>query len=311
MSIVNVIGHKVPDTDSIISALVFAEYLVKSGVEAKAFRLGELNNETRFIFDNVGADVPELSTGFEASSKIALVDHNEKSQTVDNIDELDLEYIVDHHKIGALSTSKPIFVRFENIGSTNTLLYKMYSEASFEISKTNAILMISAIISDTLLFRSPTTTSEDVKAIEELNKIALIDDLEGYALKMFNAKSDLGDISVGDLIKLDYKEFDVGNFKIGAGTIETTNPDYSLNRKTEIVSKMQEIKSENRLDIIILSVVDILNEKNITIISDEHDEKIVKDVFGVASSDNLADLGARISRKKQIIPQLTEYYNKL
>lgn len=310
MNMINVVWHKIPDTDSVVAALVFADYLNKLWIEAKAFRLWEINNETKFILEKFWVKAPDLVNAFESWSKIALVDHNEKSQATDNIDELDLVYIVDHHKIWALSTTSPIFARFEWLWSTNSILYKMFIEASFEISKINASLIISAIISDTLFFRSPTTTSEDKKIVEELNKIAQIENLENFSLEMFNAKSDLWDISATDLIKLDYKEFEVEWKKFWAWTVETTNPDYSLSRKDEIIETMKKIKNESWLTMMILSIVDILNEKNVTFAPEDFEIKVLKDVFWAETIDNLADLWSRISRKKQIIPQLTQYFSK-
>ncbi|EKE26938.1 MAG: hypothetical protein ACD_4C00114G0004 [uncultured bacterium (gcode 4)] len=310
MSHIYVTGHKIPDTDSIISAIIFSEYLNQKWIEAKAYRLWELNNETRYILEKVWISEPELLVNIESWSKMALVDHNEKSQTIDNIDELELEYIVDHHKIWNLSTNNPIFIRTEKVCSTNSVLFKMFKESNLVISKQYATLMLSAILSDSLGFRSPTTTPEDKIIVEELNEIAWISDLESFAMDMFKAKSDLWDISIEDLIKIDYKEFEFWSKKIWVWTVETTNPDYSLSRKNEIIEWMKKIKNEFSLDFIMLSIVDIINEKNITIIPGESESIVLNEVFSTKEENNLVDLWSRISRKKQIIPQLTEYFNK-
>lgn len=199
-------------------------------------------------------------------------------------------------------------MRIEPVGCACTVIYSIFKEKGYTPDATIARLMISAIISDTLYFRSPTTTSFDHQAIEELNKIAHIADLEAYSMEMFNAKSDLGDITVRDLIMMDYKNFDAGNKKFGAGTVETTNPEFALSRKQEILLMLKEIKAEQNLDFILLSVVDILQEKNISLVADENDAHIVKEVFGAETRDGLADLGNKISRKKQIAAPLSQYF---
>ena len=144
----------------------------------------------------------------------------------------------------------------------------------------------------------------------ELNEIAKIPNIEEYAMEMFKAKSDLWDISIEELIKIDYKEFNINSNKLGVWSVETTNPNYSLSRKSEIISGMQKIKKDTKLDFIMLSVIDILNEKNITILSDDTDSEVIRDIFWTDVIANLADLWPRISRKKQVIPELTAYFNK-
>ena len=174
-----------------------------------------------------------------------------------------------------------------------------------------ALLMISAIISDTLYFRSPTTTQFDRTVVEELNAIAGIENLESYSLEMFDAKSNLGDISVRQIIMLDYKNFEAGGKKFGAGVAETTNPSFILNKKSEIIAELNKIKAEQNVDFIMLSVVDILNEKNTTIVANTDDEKTIKEVFHADTHDGLADLENRVSRKKQIAPPITDYFTSL
>lgn len=305
-----VFGHKTPDTDSIVSSMVYTQFLASKWLEVKNIKLWEINNETKFILDKAWVQAPETVMNLEVGSKVFLLDHNENSQTIDNIAELELVGIVDHHKIGSLSTKDPIEVRFEKLGSSASLVYKIMKENEATPTKTQALLLLSAIISDTLFFRSPTTTEDDKVYVQELNKIAEISNLEAYSLEMFNAKSDLWDIAVEDLIKLDYKEFDFSGVKAWVGTIETTNPWYTLGRKEEVIAWMKKIKTESGLDFILLSVVDILNETNTTFVVGELEEKAVQEVFGAATTDNLADLGNRLSRKKQIVPQLTEYFEK-
>ncbi len=305
-----VVGHKVPDTDCVLSAIIACDYLEKKWYHtATAYIQGWLNKETEFLLNQLNVATPEITTTLPAGSSVCLVDHNETFQTLDNLDELNVEWVIDHHKLN-FTTPTPLNMRVEPICSTGSILYKMYKEAGFEVSKEIGTLMLACILSDSLLFRSATTTKEDTILAKELQKITEIDDLEAFAMPMFNAKSDLGDMDVIDLIKYDYKEFDLHGTKAGIGTLETTNPGYGLGRKDEILAGLEKIKSEDKLDFIMLSIVDIIGEKNTTIVLDGNDTKIVEEVFSATSQDNLVDLKNRLSRKKQVVPALTEYFAK-
>ncbi len=308
MADIIVLGHKSPDTDAICSALVWAQYLKDQGVDAQAIRLGEPNNETTYVLEKAGVALPEFLTELPEGQKIVLTDHNEAGQSINNRGSYKIVGIVDHHKIADLETSEPIAMRIEPVGCACTVIYAIFKEKGYTPNANIARLMVSAIISDTLYFRSPTTTAFDRQAIEELNKIAAITNLEAYSMEMFNAKSDLGDITIRDLVMMDYKTFESGGKKFGAGTVETTNPAFALGKKAEIVAKLNELKTEQSLDFIMLSVVDILQEKNISIIANEHDAHIVQEVFSAETHDGLADLGNRLSRKKQIAAPLSEYF---
>lgn len=306
----NVIWHKIPDTDSVVSAIVAASYFNKLWIEATACILGEINNETRFLLEYAGEASPKLIESLPWWSIVCLVDHNENSQTIDNIWDLKLFWIIDHHKFWWLSTSNPMYVRTEPLCSTASIVYKIMKENNIEISKSEAILLIWAIISDSLYFRSPTSTDEDKNIILNLNEIAKIHNLEEFSLKLFEAKSDLWDISAHDLVKVDFKEFEVNWNKLWIWVIETTNPSYSLNRKEELLKAMEEIKLSTSLNYILLSVVDILDEKNTTFVLSEKEIDLVKSVFGIDTKDNIANLWKVLSRKKQIIPQITDYLSK-
>ncbi|MDD5213391.1 MAG: manganese-dependent inorganic pyrophosphatase [Candidatus Gracilibacteria bacterium] len=309
MKQINVVGHKIPDTDCTLSAIVFADYLNKKGYEAKPYIQGELNKETEYLLETLNIAKPEIATSFPEGTRVALVDHNEKSQTLDNIGDLDLEWVVDHHKVD-FSTSAPLNIRMEAICSTSSILYKMYKESGFEISKEIGTMMLAGILSDSLLFKSATTTKEDVIIAEELKSITQITDFEKFAMPMFDAKSDLGDMDPEDIVKYDYKEFEINGHKIGVGTLETTNPGYALGRKNELLEAMKRIKEKSSLNFIFLSVVDIIGMKNISMVLDGDDSEVVKSVFDTEVTDNLADLKMRLSRKKQIIPDLTEFFTK-
>ncbi|MFA5917429.1 MAG: manganese-dependent inorganic pyrophosphatase [Candidatus Gracilibacteria bacterium] len=304
-----IFGHKAPDTDSICSSLIFAQYLKNKGYNPKVYKLGNLNNETAYLLNMLNIEVPESISTLPSGTKIAIVDHNEKAQTIDNIDMLEIEYIIDHHKF-SVNTNSPLFIRAERLCSTASVLYKMYKENGLPISKEIGTLMLAAILSDSLLFRSATTTKEDTIIAEELKNITQINDFKKFMSPLFEAKSDLGDLDIESLIKYDYKEFEVAGKMLGVGTLETVNPSYALGRKKEILKGLKSIKQNSGLSFIMLSVVDIFGEKNTTIVLDGDDSKIVENIFNTKVIDNLADLKNRLSRKKQVVPELTEYFNK-
>lgn len=307
----HIIGHKNPDTDTIASAIVYEDFLKQKGGEAKAFALGKINNETRFVFEKFGVEEPEHVTEFPHGVEIVLLDHNEESQSVDNLGDLDIVEIIDHHKI-KLETDKPISIRIEPVGSSCTIIAKKYLEDEagngVKLSKTNAALLIAGIISDTLFFRSPTTTETDKKMVEKLNELAGIQDLEKFSLKMFDAKSDLGDIPVEDLVRLDYKVFEFGGDNYGIGVMETTNKDYGINRKDEIVEKMKEIKEKDGLKGVFFAIIDILNEEGYALTSGDSETELFTKLFGAQNQDGVLFVPGLVSRKKQIVPKFEEHF---
>lgn len=309
MKKISVIWHKNPDTDATFSAIIMAEYLSFKWYKATPYIQWELNKETLYLLGAFNISTPEIRASLDSEIEVCLVDHNESSQAPDNISDCHVSWLVDHHKI-SFETATPLYMRVEPLCSTASILYKMYRESGFEIPKQTATMMLGCIMSDSLLWKSPTTTQEDKDIAYELQKIADISSLEDFAMPMFQAKSDLGDMPVKDLIQYDYKIFDFNGYKCGVGTLETTNPSYGLGRKNEILQWLKTLKSEQNLDFIMLSVVDILEEKNSTIALDGNDAEVVEAVFSTHMKNNIADLWARLSRKKQIAPDLTEYFNK-
>ncbi len=309
MNMLFVLWHKNPDTDAILSAMIYARFSQAMGKEATPIRLGELNNETKFVLEKLNWITPELHHTLPAGSEIVLTDHNELSQTIDNFHELTLKGIVDHHKC-TITTSEPTEIIIVPIASTCSVIYWLWKSMGMEIPQDVAQAMLMGLISDTLFFRSPTTTSYDKQLADELNAIAKFDNLEQLSLEMFAAKSYLGEMSVRELVTMDYKTFESNWKTFGAGTIETTNPAYVLDRKDEIIADLIALKAEQNLDMIMLSVVDILNEHNITIVPTDVDAYVIKAVFDIDTTNNLADLGNRISRKKQLAGPLTDYFAK-
>jgi len=306
---IKVVWHKIPDTDCTLAAIILADYLNKKWIySATPYIQGKLNKETEYLLKLLNIKTPEIKNSFPAWTSVALVDHNETFQTLDNLSELNVEFIIDHHKVD-FSCPSPLNMRVEKICSTCSILYKMYNESNIEISKEIWTMMLAWILSDSLLFKSATTTKEDIEITEKLKEITWITDFESFSMPMFNAKSDLWDMSAKDVVKYDYKEFEVNWTKAWIGTLETTNPNYALWRKEELVKAMEEIKNESNLDFILLSVVDIIWEKNISMVLEWKDSKIIEEVFWTKVENNLADLKRRLSRKKQIVPDLTNYFN--
>lgn len=309
MVIKYVVSHKSPDTDTICSSIMYSKFLKLKGIESKAIKLGNLNNETKFVLEKFEFEVPETKLELEEGSQIILVDHNEESQSIDNRDKYKIVEVIDHHKFD-FSTKEPLKIRAEPIGSTCSIVSKMFFENNLELTQNEASILISAIISDTLYFRSPTTTKEDIELVSKLNEIAKIQDLKEYSLKLFERKSDLGDISIEKIIKMDYKTFNISGRKFGIGVMETTSPDFGISRKKEIISKLNEIKEDDNLDFVFLSIVDILNEENLTLFGDDETGNLLKDVFNAELNANIANLKRVLSRKKQIVPKLEEYFSK-
>lgn len=189
-----IFGHKSPDTDSICSSLVMEKFDKNLGFDVEAVRLGEVNKETAYVLNYLGIEAPRMIDCVEDGQAVVLVDHNEFSQSVDGIEKAKIETVVDHHRIANFQTAEPLYYRAEPVGCTSTILYKKFKEENMAIEKKEAVLMLSAIVSDTLLFKSPTCTKEDKKACEELARIAEID-INTYGLDMLKAGTDLSDFT--------------------------------------------------------------------------------------------------------------------
>ncbi|WP_424950373.1 manganese-dependent inorganic pyrophosphatase [Deinococcus sp.] len=308
-----VFGHLNPDTDAVTAALVYAHLLRRQGREATAYRLGELNFETAFVLREAGINAPELLESLPAGHEVALVDHNESAQSLPGLKTLTVTHVVDHHRLGDLETSQPATLRFDPVGCTATVLLRLHLEANLHVEATDARLLLSAILSDTLHFRSPTTTPADREAVAFLAPIAGVADVTAYALSLFAAKSDLGDTPASTLLKMDYKVFpfghqDRGAQKWGLGVIETTNPGYVFGRQAELFSAMNAEKAAGGLDGLLLSVVDILAGTNHMLVAGPSEAAVIQAAFGAAVQNGVADLGDRISRKKQIVPTLEAYF---
>ncbi|MED4462410.1 manganese-dependent inorganic pyrophosphatase [Metabacillus fastidiosus] len=305
MEKVLIFGHKSPDTDTICSAIAYAELKNKLGVNAEPVRLGEINGETKYALDHFKVDVPRLVEKVAAEAKnVILVDHNERQQSAEDIDQVRVLEVIDHHRIANFETSDPLYYRAEPVGCTATILNKLYKENGVEIRKEIAGLMLSAIISDSLLFKSPTCTDEDIAAAKELAEIAGVDSAS-YGLEMLKAGADLSDKTIADLITLDAKEFQMGDSKVEIAQVNAVDTNDVLARQAEIEAALQEVIAQKQLDLFVFVVTDILNNDSVALALGNK-VSAVEEAYGVKLDNNLAVLKGVVSRKKQIVPVLTD-----
>lgn len=308
-----VIGHKNPDTDSICSALSFTNLLKKLGKEAVAARAGEINKETAFALDYFKMEKPQLVTDVHAKdgeekTQLYLVDHNEGTQTVDGADDARILGIIDHHRLGGLQTSEPLFMRLDKVGCTNTILTELYQQHKVVPSKQIAGLMLSAIISDTVLFKSPTCTERDKKAVAYLADIAGVD-VQKYGMELLKAGSDVGNMSDEQIVKNDLKEFVLSGYRVIVSQTSVMDSEEILKRKDALLENMAKVCQKENYDMSLIMITNILTEATNLLFTDKARD-IVKEAFGKETKDNMIYLPGVMSRKKQIIPQITEAAKK-
>lgn len=299
-----IFGHRNPDTDTITSSLVMANLEKALGNEdAVACRLGNINKETEYVLNYLGIEAPELIEGVEDGANVILVDHNSPKESIENLENVNILKVVDHHKI-ALETSYPLYYRAEPVGCTETVMYKLYKENNVEVDKEIATLMLSAIISDTLLLKSPTTTAEDIKTVEELAGIAGIDP-QTYGLDMLKAGTDLSSFSIDEILHLDAKKIDFKEVKAMVNQVNTASIPEVMKMKEDLEARMNEIIVEENLDLFMLLITDIVNS-NSQVIALGKNASLVEKAYGVKLEENTALLEGVVSRKKQVVPIMTE-----
>ena len=296
-----IFGHKNPDTDTICSSLVKQILEEKDGnTDFKVVRLGNVNKETQYVLNYLNIEAPELIEKVEDGQKVILIDHNEFNQSADGIENAKILEVVDHHRICNFQTTDPLFYTARPYGCTSTILYNEFKVRNINIEKKEAILMISAIVSDTLLLKSPTTTKFDKDALEELEKIAGINVSE-YGLEMLKAGTDLDDFSEEELVNLDAKKFEKDGVKCVIAQVNTVSIEDVLKRKEKLEEAMNNEISKNGLDLIILAITDILNSNSQIIVLGNRKDIVEKTT---KLENNMAFLEGVVSRKKQLLPMV-------
>ncbi|MEG0293934.1 manganese-dependent inorganic pyrophosphatase [Enterococcus sp.] len=308
MSKILIFGHQNPDTDAIGAAIAYANLQKALGKDAEAVALGTPSEETQYALDYFKLAAPRvISSVKEETTDVMLVDHNEFQQSVSDIAELNILAVVDHHRIANFETANPLYYRCEPVGCTSTIIFKLYKEAGIELPQAVAGMMLSAIVSDTLLFKSPTCTPEDVTAANELAAIAQVE-LEVYGLAMLKAGTNLSDKSVETLIDLDAKSFTMGDKVVRVAQVNTVDLNEVFDRQADLEAVMAKENQANNYDLFLLIATDILASDSELLVVGEPVANVEK-AFGTTLTNNRAFLPGVVSRKKQVVPQLTESFN--
>ena len=299
-----VFGHKAPDTDSTGSPLIWEWYLNHTGMEAKAALLGTPNTEATFVAKKWGFELPQIIGDVDADQKCVVVDTNNPAELPAGINGADVIAIIDHHKLtGGLETKGPINITIRPLACTATIMHQMMGDDAKKMPEGIKGLMLSCILSDTLAFRSPTTTAVDKDLAEALAKDLKID-IQSYADEMFAAKSDVSAFSEAELLRMDSKEYEVGGKKFRVSVLETTSPKTVLDRKDALVAAMPTVAKEDGVDQVLLFVVDILKEEATLLVPNDLTKTVAEKSFDAKVEGDTVVLPGVMSRKKQIIPAL-------
>lgn len=302
-----VFGHKSPDTDSTGSPIIWAWYMNEVlGDPAEAVLLGEPNTEANFVVSKWECDKPRIAGSFEDGQKAVIVDTNNPAELPANVNALDIRQIIDHHKlVGGLETKGPIDITVRPLACTATIMHDLMGADAAKMPAQIKGVMLSCILSDTLEFRSPTTTETD-KALAETLAAELGVDVAAYAAEMFEAKSDVSAFSDAELLRMDSKEYEVGGRKFRVSVLETTAPRLILDRKDSLMSAMETVAAEDGVDQVLLFVIDILNEEATLLVPNALVKTLAEKSFATVCGDaDTIVLPGIMSRKKQIIPNLT------
>ncbi len=297
-----IFGHKNPDTDSICSSMSYQALNEKNGRKTKVVRLGNVNKETQYVLDYLKIEAPELIEKVEENQEVILVDHNEFDQSVEGIEKAKILEVIDHHKIGHFKTSEPLYYTAKPYGCTATILFEEFKQKNYTIDRKEAVLMASAIISDTLLLKSPTTTEHDIQALHELAQISNIN-LEEYGIDMLKAGTDLDDYSAEELINLDAKEATSNGVKFVIAQVNTVSIEDVLKREEELKLAINNTIKEKGLSLFVFAITDILNS-NSEIIALGEKANIIKTAFGKELENDRVFLEGVVSRKKQLMPNI-------
>ena len=304
---IKVFGHFSPDTDSTGSPLIWAWYLTHiRNTPAEAVLLGDPNTEAKFALKHWGFDQPEILQDLAPGTPVVIVDTNNPDELPKGINEADIQGIIDHHKlVGGLETKGPIDITIRPLACTATIMYELIGKHMAQAPRGVKGMMLSCILSDTLEFRSPTTTQTD-KAVAHALAEELGVDIGDLAAQMFAAKSDVSAFSDAELLKMDAKKYKVGDKTFRISVLETTAPDQILSRKDALVAAMPRVAAEDGADEVMLFVIDILNEEATLLVPNDTVRKVAEKSFNVTVSGDTILLPGVMSRKKQIIPVLTQ-----
>jgi manganese-dependent inorganic pyrophosphatase len=306
-----VFGHQNPDTDAIGSSMSFA-YLRENApfgaMNTEAVALGEVNEETAFALNSFGLEAPRVvkSAKDEGVDTVILTDHNEFQQSISDIEDVTIFGVIDHHRVDNFHTAGPLFMRVEPVGSASSIVYRAFLENNLEIPKALAGMMLSGLISDTLLLKSPTTHPTDFKVAEELAKIAGVN-LQEYGLAMLKAGTNLATKSAEELIDIDAKTFELNGSKVRVAQVNTVDIPEVLERLGEIKAAIKAYMSAGAFDDFVFMITDIVNSNSEIVEIGAHSDK-VEAAFGFKLVDDHAFLAGAVSRKKQVVPQLTESF---
>lgn len=304
-----VVGHKNPDTDSVASAIAYAELKKKEGYDAIPVVAGEVNKGTKLVLEKFGVAAPKTMDFTKTPEAcVILVDHNEEGQRADGIIKEHVLEVIDHHRFADFSSADPIFIRVQPVGATSTIIARMYQVRKHIPERGVAGLMLSAILTDTLMFKSPTTTEMDKEMADWLNEIVNID-MFAHAKEIFKAKSDISDMSINAVINKDYKEFEfTAGVKAAVAVFETVDATGPLERKQEFLAELANIKADKGYDYLLFSIVDIINQVSYFLPTSDREVRLLEHVFGGNPDNGIVVLPDVVSRKKQIIPPLEEHF---
>ncbi|MFD1419099.1 manganese-dependent inorganic pyrophosphatase [Companilactobacillus keshanensis] len=304
-----VFGHKNPDTDAVVAAISYSYLQNQLGFNTEAVALGEPNEETKYVFDKFDAKYPRVISAANGEVKsVMLVDHNERQQSLDDIEDLTVTHVVDHHRIANFDTANPLFYRAQPVGCTSTILWEMYAEEDVEVPANLAGLMASAIISDTLLLKSPTTTDEDKAALKSLSETAGID-YESYGLDMLKAGTNLDSKSTKELIDMDAKSFDMNGKSVRIAQVNTVDIADTLKRESEFTADIKAENEKEGYNLFILLITNILTSDTTgLVLGDESAISVFEKSLDTKIENNKASLPGVVSRKKQVVPPLNENF---
>ena len=300
-----VFGHQNPDTDTIASAMAYAYYQNQLGYEAEAVALGEPNDETKFALDKFGFEpLRVIEKAANETDQVMLVDHNEPQQSVSDIDQVTVTHLIDHHRVNGFNTSAPLFMSVRPYGSVSTILTKMFQAKNINIPANLAGMLLSGLISDTLLLKSPTTTDHDREALTYLANLAQVD-ANDYGIQMLKAGTNLAAKSDEQIVDGDAKTFELGSSKVRIGQVNTVDLDDVFSRQADLEATMKALMDANGYDTFLLVATNILDSDSELLFVGANADKVEAAFEKSLNDQNRMDLPGVVSRKKQVVPPLT------